>query len=147
MALLQGFFKPRNPEKYRGNVLDIVYRSSWELKLAMYLDEHPSVIEWGSETISISYRSPIDGKIHRYYPDFKVVKLVSGRRKTLIIEVKPSRQCTAPKSVKKGAKPTKSLMEAVKTWGINSAKWEAARAYCADRDWEFVIMTEKELFG
>ena len=29
-------------------------------------------------------------------------------------------------------------------YGINSAKWKAARSYCADRGWQFVIMTEKD---
>jgi len=30
-------------------------------------------------------------------------------------------------------------------YGINSAKWKAAQEYCADRGWDFVIITEKEL--
>jgi hypothetical protein len=31
------------------------------------------------------------------------------------------------------------------TWGVNSAKWKAAREFCKDRGYEFVIITEKEL--
>ena len=27
----------------------------------------------------------------------------------------------------------------------NQAKWKAAREYCADRMWEFKVITEKEL--
>jgi hypothetical protein len=30
-------------------------------------------------------------------------------------------------------------------YGKNQAKWKAAREYCADRGWNFQIMTEKQL--
>jgi hypothetical protein len=33
----------------------------------------------------------------------------------------------------------------VKTYGVNEAKWKAAKSFCADRGWNFIIMTEKEL--
>jgi len=33
----------------------------------------------------------------------------------------------------------------VATYGINSAKWEAAKEFCADRNWEFVVLTEKDV--
>jgi len=145
---MKGRFKPRRPEKYRGNVLDVVYRSSWELKLMTYLDEHDEVVEWGSETLAIAYRSPIDGKVHRYYPDFKIGKQSpDGSRQTLVVEVKPSRQCVAPSAPKKGTKPSKKFLTELRTYGVNGAKWDAARKYCADRKWQFIIMTERELFG
>jgi hypothetical protein len=31
------------------------------------------------------------------------------------------------------------------TWGVNEAKWKAADAYCKDRGWKFVVVTEKDL--
>ena len=34
---------------------------------------------------------------------------------------------------------------AVQTWVINEAKWKAAEQYCADRKYEFKIMTEDDL--
>jgi len=56
-------------------------------------DENPNVISWGSEEICIPYKSPVDGKIHRYYPDFIVeLKNKQGEIETLVIEVKPSKQ-------------------------------------------------------
>jgi hypothetical protein len=31
------------------------------------------------------------------------------------------------------------------TWGVNDAKWKAAREYCDKKGWSFEIFTEKEL--
>ena len=66
----KGLFKPKNPSKYKGNVNEIVYRSSWEKKMMIYCDTTASVIEWGSEELVIPYVSPWDGRYHRYFPDF-----------------------------------------------------------------------------
>ena len=75
MATTKGYFKPQNPQKYKGDPTNIVYRSGWELKLMLYLDKHEEVISWASEEVIIPYRSPIDNRIHRYYPDCIVTKI------------------------------------------------------------------------
>lgn len=140
----QGKFNPRNPTKYMGDSGNIIYRSHWELKLMNYLDRHPKVVGWCSEELVVPYRSPIDGKIHRYFPDF-VVKQINkkGIKETVVIEVKPKYQ-TVPPAVQKG-KPTKRYINEVKTWGVNQAKWEACEEYCLDRGWRFQIMHEDHL--
>lgn len=140
----KGFFKPRNPSKYRGDPTKIIYRSSWELRLMSYLDSHPDVVEWASEEFSIPYRSPIDGKIHRYFPDFYIKRrsATTGLIESLVVEVKPMSQ-SVPPTVKK--KPTKRYLREVMTWGVNEAKWKAAKAFCEDRKWKFQVMTEREL--
>jgi hypothetical protein len=51
MATYKGFFKPKNPKKYRGDPTNIIYRSGWELKLMLYLDDHKEVVSWGSEEV------------------------------------------------------------------------------------------------
>lgn len=143
MKSYKGFFKPRNPAKYKGNPANIVYRSSWELKFMGYLDAHKDVVEWSSEEFSIPYRSPIDNRVHRYFPDFLVKKVSpAGIQETLVVEIKPAKE-TKPPQVQK--KQTKQYLREVYTWGINSAKWKAAESFCADRKWKFVIMTEHEL--
>lgn len=142
----KGYFKPKNPAKYKGDPTNIIYRSSWELKLMVYLDSHPEIVEWSSEEFCIPYRSPIDNKIHRYFPDFRVKKLSNKVLETIVIEVKPRSQ-SIPPTVKplKGSKPTKRYLREVMTYSINEAKWKAATAYCADRKWKFMVMTEQEL--
>lgn len=136
-------FRPRNPSKYNGDHTHIVYRSSWELKFMRYLDAHKDVISWSSEELAIPYRSPIDGKMHRYFPDFIVKKRnPSGEVEVLLIEVKPEKE-TRPPAIQK--KPTKRYLREVYTWGVNDAKWKAAREYCKDRKWRFLIFTEKDL--
>jgi hypothetical protein len=139
----KGFFKPTNPTKYNGDPLNIIYRSSWELKFMRYLDAHRDVLEWSSEEFCIPYRSPIDGKVHRYFPDFKIKKKnPEGITEVVVVEIKPEKE-TRPPVVQ--TKRTKQYLREVYTWGINSAKWQAARAYCEDRKWKFMIMTERDL--
>lgn len=141
----KGTFRPKNPQKYKGNASNIVYRSRWELLLMTRLDEHPDVLQWSSEEVVVPYRSPMDGRIHRYFPDFLVKKRnhSNGLVETVMIEVKPKAQ-TKPPEVKTG-KPTKRYLNEVYTWGINSSKWKAAENYCKDRGWKFQIMHEDHL--
>lgn len=141
---IQGYFKPKNPKKYKGDPTTIVYRSGWELKFMLYLDSRQEVVEWSSEELIIPYRSPIDGKIHRYFPDFLVTKInKEGKKETAIIEVKPRKQTVPP--TKPQGKPSRKFLMEVKTWGVNEAKWKAATEYCKDRGWSFEIFTEKHL--
>ena len=138
----KGFFKPRNREKYKGDPTKIIYRSGWELKLMQYLDHHSDVVEWQSEGVAIPYRSVIDNRMHRYFPDF-IVKFrdAQGKEKTVMIEVKPHGQTQPPKPVKN--KKTKKYINEVITYGVNLSKWQAAEKYCKDRNWEFTLMTEE----
>ena len=140
---MKGYFKPRNPHKYKGDLDNIVYRSSWELKAMAYFDQHTSIVKWSSEELIIPYRSIIDGKLHRYFPDFWVKKLgTDGKLGIVVIEVKPYKETVEPKKRKQ---MTKTYLNEVKTWGVNTSKWKAAVEYCKDRGWEFMIMTEYEL--
>ena len=141
--LYQGKYKPKNPKKYKGDPSNIIYRSGWELKLMIRLDEDAQIISWGSEEIAIPYISPLDNRIHRYYPDFLVTKInKNGIKETMVIEVKPSKQTKPPKT---RSRVTKQFIAEVKAWGVNEAKWKSAVEYCKDRGWLFVIFTEKEL--
>lgn len=110
-----------------------------------YLDQHTDVLGWGSETVVVPYRSPIDNRMHRYFVDM-IVKMRDGEGNVgvLLIEVKPLAQCREP--VKK-ARRTRRFLTEVQTWGVNKAKWAAAKAYADSRGWRFVIMTEKEING
>lgn len=145
MALKQGIFKPTNRSKYKGNNLDrISYRSGWELKLMVHFDKNPNILEWSSESIAIPYFSPVDNKWHRYFPDFWVkMKKRDGKIETFIYEVKPYNQTIMP--VKKKQK-TKTYIQEVYTWGVNSAKWQAAMEYCDKIGCQFEILTEKDLY-
>ena len=126
-----------------GDSKNIIFRSLWELRFMKYLDENPSVIEWSSEELAIPYESPVDGRYHRYFPDFKVVLMnKNNERKTYLVEIKPHIQTKEPKIQKR---KTRKYITEVATWGINSAKWRAAEEYCLERGWEFIIMDEYTL--
>jgi len=140
----KGYFKPVHPNKYKGDPTGIVYRSRWEFVYMARLDADPNVVWWQSEEIAIPYRSPIDNKIHRYFPDFIVKKKVGKVFRVSMIEIKPYAQ-TIPPVLTEGKRKSKRYMTEVMTFGVNTAKWKAAREYCADRGYTFHIVTEKEL--
>ena len=140
----KGKYIPNNPKKYKGNSSQVIYRSLWERKVMVYCDRNDKVIEWGSEEVIVPYRSPWDGKIHRYFPDFYMkVEQKSGNVKKFLIEVKPKSQCKSP--VKNPKRKTRNWYKQVKAWGINQAKWKSAEQYCKDKGMEFKILTEDHL--
>jgi hypothetical protein len=143
MKTYKGRFSPQNPKKYKGDPTNIVYRSLWERKFMKHLDENTSIIEWSSEEIQIPYISPLDNRRHRYFPDFYVkARNPDGTLKEMIVEIKPKKETKEPTKKKR---ITKQYITEVTTWGKNQAKWKAAEEYCADRGWQFMIMTEDHL--
>jgi hypothetical protein len=138
-----GLFRPKNPQKYVGDPNNIVYRSSWECRVMDWLDRNKDIISWASEELIVPYISPVDNRVHRYFPDFLVkVRNKEGQLKTLMIEVKPKKQTQPPMQQRR---ITKQYITEVTTWGVNQAKWKAAEEYCLDRGWQFKIMTEEHL--
>lgn len=138
----KGWFKPKNPKKYNGDPSNIIYRSSWELRVMKYLDEHPSIMWWSSEELFIPYKSPVDQKVHRYFPDFITkVKQSDGKERTLVIEVKPLKQTQKPVQKRK----TQKFLQEAATYAINQEKWRAADLFCKEHGWQFKIITEKDL--
>ena len=137
-----GRFRPRFPKKYRGDPSKIVYGSSWEARCMNYFDLNENIVWWASEEVIVPYRDPF-GKVRRYFPDFIIrVNTREGTTKTIMIEVKPENQKNPPKIQKR---KTKRYINEVVTYATNQAKWEAAEEYCADRGWEFKVLTEKDM--
>ena len=139
----KGKFRPSEPKKYKGDPTNIVYRSLWELKFMRYCDSNKRIVKWSSEEIIIPYKSPLDNRLHRYFPDFYVkYKDVSGKIIEKVVEIKPANQVKEPKKQKTR---TKKYVNEVITYAKNQAKWVAAEEFCKDRRWQFQILTEKEL--
>jgi hypothetical protein len=140
---LKSKYKPSYPKKYKGDPNNIICRSSWERKFCRWCDLNENIISWGSEEFFIPYVSPLDNRVHRYFPDFIIkVKETDGKIKTYVIEVKPKKQTAPP--VKK-SRVTKSYIYETKTYAVNQSKWKAAKEWCDDRLIEFKIITEDEL--
>ena len=138
----KGRFLPKNPQKYAGDVSNIIWRSTWERQVMNWLDLSDNVVYWSSEELVIKYYSPVDNKIHRYFPDFIVkIKKRDGKVMTHVIEVKPEYQTKQPTQKKK----TKRFIEESITYVVNQSKWKAAEEFCKDRGWVFQVLTEKHL--
>lgn len=131
-------YTPINKEKYVGNVDNIVCRSSWERFFIKWLDNKPEVIQYSSEELVIPYYSPVDKKVHRYFPDF-LVQFID--KQIWVVEIKPFKETQPPG----GKRHTKFLKEAILTYVTNQAKWEAAKEFCEKQGWKFMVITENEL--
>ena len=139
----KGKYQPSHPKKYKGDPTNIIYRSLWERKFMVYCDKNENILEWGSEEIIVPYRSPLDNRYHRYFPDFYIkVRESTGKIKKMIIEIKPFKQCIEPKVQKR---KTKGYIYEVVEYAKNQAKWKAAEEWCLDRGYEFKVLTENEL--
>ena len=134
----QGKFIPRHPEKYIGDITNIVYRSSWEAKFFLFCDINESVLKWGSEELKIPYMNPLDNNIHQYFIDLvMIVKTINGPKK-FAVEIKPYKETQVPSK--------NSSMKTKTTYITNISKWKAAVEYCNKMNITFKILTEKELF-
>lgn len=129
---------PINPEKYAGDPTNIIMRSSWETKFALWCDKNPQILKWSSEETVIPYLSPVDNRMHRYFIDFKIK---TCNNVTYIVEIKPKCQTMPPQ----GTRKTKRYLTEAKTFVVNQAKWHAAKQYAMDRNWKFIVLTEIEL--
>jgi TnsA endonuclease N terminal len=133
----QQFFVAKNPQKIIGNAKPF-YRSSWELAMMSFLDSHPSVIQWASESVSIPYKNPLTGRQHTYIPDFLVLyKDRGGKQHAELVEVKPKKEAMLENAKSKRDKAF--LM-------VNQAKWQAAMVWCAKNGVTFRLITEDDLF-
>ena len=142
MKYHQGKFTPKNPDKYAGDATKITFRSGWEKKAMVFFDTNPAILKWNSEEKIIPYISPLDGRAHRYFPDFLVaVKTKTGEVKKIMVEVKPLKQCSPPTQKKQ----TKRLITETHTYLVNQAKWDAAKAWCDKNGFGFQLLTEIEL--
>lgn len=135
-------WKPKNPEKYVGDVNNIIARSSWEIKLLNWLDTSPSVINYNSEGLVVPYLSPIDNGPHKYYVDFLAkMRLKDGSVKTYAIEVKPKAQCLPPRKTRNKER----MITEVTTYVVNQAKWNHAKAFCEKLGIAFLVLNEEDL--
>jgi hypothetical protein len=135
---VQGIYNLKNPSKYVG-LKNPRYRSSWEFTFCRMLDEHPGVESWASESVQIPYRDPLSGKQTIYVPDFFVVYIDKNKKKHAeLIEVKPANQ-TLKEQVGKSIYNQQQYIK-------NMAKWEAAQAYCRQKNIKFRIINESDIF-
>lgn len=135
---VHGKFIPKNPQKYRGDVSRIFFRSLWEVSCMKFFDSSSDVLSWGSEELSIPYLSPKDGAVHQYYPDFYVeYRDESGCIRKEVVEVKPLHE--SDKSAARSERSRAALE-------INEAKWAAAARWCEVRGLTFRVLTERSIF-
>ena len=161
----KGRYKPTHPEKYNGDPTKVIYRSLWERRVMVTLDTSENIKWWASESIAIPYLSPMDGRVHKYYPDFLIsvvnpelpilganLRFNSPIRKCneqqckeyiILCEVKHKKQCVPPNPKRK---KTKSLLKETMTYHINTAKWKSAQKVADYNKWSFMIFNETHIF-
>lgn len=150
----KGWYKMVNPNKFiipadnhmksfNESAGAIEYKSSLELKAFKYADFNKHIVKFSVEPFPIQYIKPSDGKYHRYYPDM-FLQFSQGNK--FLVEIKPKSQTKPPvPPKKKSEKALKNYYEAMMTYQVNQAKWEAAKRYCKKNGMSFVILTETQL--
>lgn len=143
---IQGWYVPKHPEKYLGDVNAIRYLSSWELDFFKFCDNNVNIIKWASEEIPIHYYKPdprTGGMVSSvYYPDvFLVFKDKDGKLNKQLIEIKPHKQ-SQPSKARKASR----RMQEQYTYIVNQCKWDAAQKWCESKGIEFRVLTEKDQF-
>lgn len=142
---LQGYFKPKNRDKYIGNPDTIIFRSSYEKILFIILDMDDNVARWNSEGIKIKYFYPVDKKFHTYYPDVYVEKKnAEGKIVKILGEVKAIKFITAPKKPTHTAtlKQKKAYLKEMAGFVKNMCKKGAAEKWCKERNFIYHFYTD-----
>ena len=130
----QGYINPASCKKLFPQMKTdkIIYRSSYERKFIVWLENNEQVKNWGSECIRIPYLY-IDGKMHSYYPDY-FVEMVDGTK--MVVEIKPSSQTK---------RPVNENTWVGKEYRKNMCKWKATMEFCQAKGYKFKIITEKTI--
>lgn len=153
MGFQQGVYEVKNREKYIGRIDDKHprYLSSYELHTFRFMDNHNSVLKWGSECVVIKYKNPAkrdsngNPRICRYMVDLYVEYLgPDGSVIKELVEIKPSSELKAP--VKRGRKRPDVFLKEQLTYVQNVAKWKAAAEYARLHGMRFRVITEKDIF-
>ena len=105
-----GFYELKNPHKYLGVNRKLKYRSMWERNIMKWCDMEHNIVRWSYEQIIIPYKSPIDKRNHKYYPDFYIERSNEKGIEKFLLEVKPQNQVINP------AKKAKATIYEMKTY-------------------------------
>lgn len=141
----QGIYEIVNWEKYVGTKSPR-YLSSYEYHFFRFLDRHPNIIKWASETVVVKYYNPVKERNARYIVDVYIkYRDKDGSIKEELVEVKPLAHLQKPKKTKNKKKTT--FDSEMQTYIQNISKWSAAKKYATERGWKFRIITEKNIFG
>lgn len=135
----KGRYTIKKPEKYAGDPTKVVYRSLWERNAFRWCETNPDVKLWNSEDVVVPYVYSVDKSLHRYYVDL-LIQMKNG--KTYLIEIKPKKETSPPKSPKR---KTKRYLNEQLTYIKNTDKWKAADKFAQHNGWKFQVWTEDTL--
>jgi hypothetical protein len=157
-----GNYIPINKEKVikLNNEGGLYYRSSWEKRVMIWLDNKKEIIRWGAECISVPYqitevkRGLLGVSTKTYFPDFYYeIKTDEGIQK-VVLEVKPDKEYQDAVLFSEGKFSVPDNITLKKLQGLeyrfkmaqkNSEKWQNVIKWCEKRGYQFVIMTENQL--
>lgn len=138
----QGYYKPKNKEKYIGSG-PIIYRSSWERKFCYWCDHNKDVIFWASEPLAVKYYNILDKKFHKYYPDFYIKMNKDNLIEEYLVEIKPKAQLKKPKVPKrKTKKALQNYKYGMETYVRNLCKTDALNKLAESRNYKVMLLTE-----
>ena len=160
----QGRFHPQNPQKYKGDSRNIIYRSSWEYGFMKWCDYSPSVKRWSSEPFKVPYydrvsklaeckrmgldpNNPRNWVVKNYNLDFWCEVDKGDHIEKWFVEIKPKKDLIKPTPPKSTAslKEIRSFNIKAKTFLLNEAKFAALNEWATKTGAKFYIFTEDTL--
>ena len=155
----------KNKEKYIGDPLLIIYRSSWELSFSKWCDFSPSIIKWSSEPIRVPYydrvsklkdckkygldpNNPANWIVKYYNTDFWVeIKKSDTEIERWYVEIKPKNKLIRPEKIPENAPLAlqKKYNKQAREFLINEAKFAAMEEFARKNGAKFYVFTEVHL--
>lgn len=123
---------PINVRSLTGDVDGQQFESSLERDMHLLVHWDYAVDWYQAQPVIIEYPD-VHGKLLRYTPDLLVMY---HKKKIPLGQTEPKRPLLAE---------VKYRADLVKNWKLLKPKFRAARAYARERDWDFVVCTEREI--
>ena len=143
----QGYYDISRSTKYFGP-RPCIYRSSWEWKYMLLCERSENIMKWSSEPFTIPYLCLETGRTRQYNLDFYVI---TDKNEHQLIEIKPLKEVSEAEQFGKVFKliidpvAKKRYVMSNKVAAKNWSKWRHTKQFCKERDWRFVIVTERFL--
>ena len=118
-----------NPERYIGNINDVMYSDKRMLHLFTICDRSRVVSKWSIERAVIHFLNPKTKDMDTFHPDLMIKYMHNGKEVTEVLDIRSVDQSN------------KSHREALRD-PVNIAKWEAAKSLCEKNGIVFKVVSD-----
>lgn len=122
-----------NPDRYIGNIKDVMYSDKKMLHLFTICDRSRNVIKWSNERVGIHFLNPKTKDMDVFFPDLMIKYIHDGKEVTEVLDIRSVGET--------GSETGKSHSIAMKD-PVNNAKWESAKSLCEKNGIVFRVVSD-----